>query len=625
MLFLLFLLFCFFFSFFFRFFFCYAAPKVIGVKLTGKLGPWASPKDVILKVAGLLSVKGGTGSVVEYFGPGVDSLSGTGMGTICNMGAEVGATTSVFPFNKSMAEYLAATGRAEIANLADSFRENLRADAGFEYDKVIEINLSELEPHVNGPFTPDLSHKLTDFARAVRENNWPEPLSAALIGSCTNSSYEDMTRAASIAQQAYERGLKAKCELIITPGSEQIRATLERDGVLDVFRKAGATVASNACGPCIGQWRRADVKMGEKNSIISSFNRNFPRRNDNNPATHSFLTSPDVVISKAFAGKLSFNPLTDSLIDAYGQNFKLSPPSGQNLPQKGFDAGADTYQHPPADGSSVQIEVEAGSEKIKLLNAFPAWDGKDFMELPILIKCKGQCTTDRILPLGFFFFFFFFFAARVFLYRVFADISAAGKWLSYRGHLDNLSKNTYLGAINAANGKANLVQNVLTQEYGPVHDTALAYQKAGLRWVVLGESNFGEGSARESAAVFVSVFFFFLVPFLGTNFRLCSSPRHLGAAAIIVKSFARIHETNLKKQGLLALTFENESDYDRISPDDRISIIGLDKFAPNQPLTCRVKSRDGSVFDLKLKHSLNENQIAYFKAGSALNLIANAK
>jgi aconitate hydratase len=371
------------------------APKIIGVKLTGRLPDWASPKDVILKVAGLLTVKGGTGSVVEYFGPGVDTLSGTGMGTICNMGAEVGATTSVFPFNKSMAEYLTATGRGNIANLADSFRENLRADPGFEYDKVIEINLSELEPRVNGPFTPDLSNTVSNFKNAIHQNGWPENISAALIGSCTNSSYEDMTRAASIAQQAYEKGLKSKCELIITPGSEQIRATLERDGVLDVFRKVGATVASNACGPCIGQWRRADVKMGEKNSIISSYNRNFPKRNDNNPATHSFLTSPDIVISMAFAGKLSFNPMTDSLIGQDGSAFKFKAPVGEQLPQRGFDAGVDTYQHPPQDGSGVTIEVEPSSERIKLLDAFPAWDGKDFVDLPILIKCKGQCTTDR--------------------------------------------------------------------------------------------------------------------------------------------------------------------------------------------------------------------------------------
>lgn len=365
------------------------------MKLTGRLPEWASPKDVILRVAGLLTVKGGTGSVVEYFGPGVETLSGTGMGTICNMGAEVGATTSVFPFNKSMAEYLKATNRSEIANLADSFRENLTADAGFEYDKVIEINLSELEPRINGPFTPDLSTTVADFRGAVKKNNWPEPISAALIGSCTNSSYEDMTRAASIAKQALDQGLKAKCELIITPGSEQIRATLERDQVLEVFRKVGATVASNACGPCIGQWRRGGVQMGEKNSIISSYNRNFPKRNDNNPATHSFLASPDIVISMAFAGTLNFNPITDSLPGKDGKPFKFSAPAGEQLPKRGFDAGVDTYQHPPQDADTVRIEVEEGSERIKLLDAFPRWNGEDFVDLPVLIKCKGQCTTDR--------------------------------------------------------------------------------------------------------------------------------------------------------------------------------------------------------------------------------------
>ncbi|KAJ3308304.1 Aconitate hydratase mitochondrial [Blyttiomyces sp. JEL0837] len=513
-------------------------PKVIGVKLTGKLSGWTSPKDVILKVAGILTVKGGTGAIVEYFGPGVDSISCTGMATICNMGAEIGATTSIFPFNSRMADYLRATNRSSIADYATAFKHNLTPDAGAKYDHVIEIDLNTLEPHVNGPFTPDLATPLSKFKETVVKNNWPEELKVGLIGSCTNSSYEDMSRSASLAKQALDAGLKAKSKFTITPGSEQIRATIERDGISEVFDEIGGVVLANACGPCIGQWDRQDVKKGEKNSIFISYNRNFTGRNDANPATHAFVTSPELVTAMVFA--------------------------------------VDTYQAPPADRSSVKVSVAPTSNRLQLLSPFNKWNGKDFKEIDILIKVKGKCTTDHI--------------------------SAAGPWLKYRGHLDNISNNMLIGAINIANDQANSVYNRLTGKVEPVPKTARDYKAKGLPWVVIGDENYGEGSSREHAALEV---------------------RHLGGVAVIVKSFARIHETNLKKQGMLPLTFADPKDYDKISPEDKVSIIGLEtNFKPGSQLTLRVHKKDGKTVDIKLNHTFNEGQIGWFKAGSALNLMA---
>ncbi|MFN8010807.1 MAG: aconitate hydratase [Holophagaceae bacterium] len=554
------------------------APRLIGVKLTGKLSGWASPKDVILKLAGILTVKGGTGAIVEYFGTGVDSISCTGMGTICNMGAEIGATTSVFPFNHRMSQYLRATSRVALAELAEGFAENLKADAGCEYDQVIEIDLSELEPHINGPFTPDLAWPLSQFAAAVKEKGYPEELKVGLIGSCTNSSYEDMERAASLAKQALAHGLKAKSEFMISPGSEQIRATIARDGQMEVFTKVGGVVMANACGPCIGQWKRHDVKKGDRNSIITSFNRNFAARNDSNPDTHAFVASPEIVTAFAIAGRLTFNPLTDSLTAADGSSFKLDPPSGEQLPHKAFDPGANTYQPPAADGSKVQVLVDPASQRLQLLEPFKAWEGTDLADLPILIKAKGKCTTDHI--------------------------SMAGPWLKFRGHLDNISNNLLIGAINFFNGEANKVKNQLTGEYGEVPATARAYKAAGKGWVVIGDENYGEGSSREHAAM---------------------EPRHLGGRAIIVKSFARIHETNLKKQGMLPLTFANPADYDKLQEDDRISIVGLTDFQPGVPLTMVARHKDGSEDRITLNHTYNAQQIAWFKAGSALNLMGQKK
>ncbi|HJW08234.1 MAG TPA: aconitate hydratase [Holophagaceae bacterium] len=554
------------------------APKLIGVKLTGKLNGWASPKDVILKLAGILTVKGGTGAIVEYFGPGVDSISCTGMGTICNMGAEIGATTSLFPFNDSMSNYLRATSRVALAELAESFADNLKADEGCEYDQVIEIDLNTLEPHINGPFTPDLAWPLSKFAAAVKEKGYPEELKVGLIGSCTNSSYEDMERASSIARQALDHGLKAKSEFTISPGSEQIRATIARDGQMDTFTKVGGVVMANACGPCIGQWRRHDVKKGDRNSIITSFNRNFAARNDSNPDTHAFVASPEIVTALAIAGRLTFNPLTDELTGADGKAFKLQPPHGAQLPHKAFDPGANTYQAPPADRSAIQVKVDPASHRLQLLAPFHAWEGKDLTDMPVLIKAKGKCTTDHI--------------------------SMAGPWLKYRGHLDNISNNLLIGAINFFNGEANKVKNVLTGEYGEVPATAREYLAAGKGWVVIGDENYGEGSSREHAAM---------------------EPRHLGGRAIIVKSFARIHETNLKKQGMLPLTFANPADYDKIQEDDRISILGLTTFAPGVPLTMVAKHKDGSEDRITLNHTYNEQQIHWFKAGSALNLMGGKK
>lgn len=548
-------------------------PKVIGVHLTGKLSGWTAPKDVILKLAGILTVKGGTGAIIEYFGPGVDSISCTGMGTICNMGAEIGATTSVFPYNERMAEYLRATKREGIATLANQFQKQLlTADEGAKYDRVIEINLSELEPHVNGPFTPDLAHPIHQLGAAAEKNGWPLDIRVGLIGSCTNSSYEDMTRAASIAQQAIEKGIKAKSIFTVTPGSEQVRATIERDGIAEKLRAIGGVVLANACGPCIGQWDRQDVKKGEKNTIISSYNRNFTGRNDANPQTHAFVTSPDLVTAMVLSGDLRFNPLSDSLTAADGSQFKLREPVGDYLPERGFDPGVDTYQEPPKDGSALKVDVDPKSTRLQLLEPFDPWDGKDLVDMPVLIKAKGKCTTDHI--------------------------SAAGPWLKYRGHLDNISNNMLIGAINSENDAANNVRNQLTNQWGKVPDTARYYKSKNVPWVVIGDENYGEGSSREHAAL---------------------EPRHLGGRAIIVKSFARIHETNLKKQGLLALTFDNPSDYDKIKGDDKVSLVGLNKLAPNEQVECQIKHANGTTETIKLNHTFNEPQLEWFKAGSALN------
>ena len=550
------------------------APKVIGVKLTGQLKGWTSPKDVILKLAGILTVKGGTGAIVEYFGPGVASISCTGMGTICNMGAEIGATTSLFPFNHRMADYLKATGRADLATLATQHASLLSADEGCTYDQVIEIDLDTLEPHINGPFTPDLAWPLSQFAQAVREKGYPEELKVGLIGSCTNSSYEDMARSAHVAQQALDHGVHAKAEFTITPGSEQIRATIARDGQLAIFEQVGGVVLANACGPCIGQWKRHTVTQGEKNSIITSFNRNFAARNDGNAETHAFVASPEIVTALTLAGRLTFNPETDSLTGADGQPFKLTSPYGDEPPHKGFDTGQVTYQAPSASGASVSVKVSPTSERLQLLDPFPQWSGKDFDRLPVLLKAKGKCTTDHI--------------------------SMAGPWLKFRGHLDNISNNLFIGAINFFNGKANAVKNQLTGKYVEVPAAARFYKQAGLGWVVFGDENYGEGSSREHAAM---------------------EPRHLGGLAIIVKSFARIHETNLKKQGLLPLTFVQPSDYDKVLEDDRVSITGLTTLTPGVPLTVTLHHVDGSHESFPVAHTFNAGQIEWFKAGSALNLM----
>ncbi|KAF2201317.1 aconitate hydratase [Delitschia confertaspora ATCC 74209] len=551
------------------------APKVIGVKLTGKMSGWTAPKDIILKVAGILTVKGGTGAIVEYHGPGTEALSCTGMATICNMGAEIGATTSLFPFNDRMYDYLKSTKRTEIGDFARTYAKELREDEGAEYDQFIEINLSELEPHINGPFTPDLATPISKFKEAVKANNWPEELKVGLIGSCTNSSYEDMSRAASIAEDAMAHGLKAKALFTVTPGSEQIRATIARDGQMKTFEEFGGMVLANACGPCIGQWDRKDVKKGEANSIISSYNRNFTGRNDANPATHAFVASPDLVVAMTVAGTLNFNPLTDTLKGADGKEFKLKEPSGDGLPANGFDPGNDTYQAPPEDRSSVNVAVSPTSDRLQLLEPFNAWDGKDALDLPILIKAQGKTTTDHI--------------------------SMAGPWLKYRGHLDNISNNMLIGAINSENGEANKVKNFQTGEYGAVPAVARAYKKNGIRWVVIGDWNYGEGSSREHAAL---------------------EPRHLGGLAIITRSFARIHETNLKKQGMLPLTFSDPADYDKIGPNDKVDLM-CTELAVGKPMTLKVHPADGSKpFDIKLSHTFNEGQIEWFKNGSALNTMA---
>ncbi|KAF2031859.1 aconitate hydratase [Setomelanomma holmii] len=550
------------------------APKVIGVKLTGQLSGWTAPKalDIILKVAGILTVKGGTGAIVEYHGPGTESLSCTGMATICNMGAEIGATTSLFPFNDRMYDYLAATKRQDIGDFSREYAKELREDEGAEYDQLIEINLSELEPHINGPFTPDLATPISKFKEAVKANKWPEELKVGLIGSCTNSSYEDMTRAASIARDAMDHGIKAKSLFTVTPGSEQIRATIERDGQLQTFEEFGGMVLANACGCILANWDRKDVKKGTANSIISSYNRNFTGRNDANPATHSFVTSPDLVVAMTIAGTLNY-----TLKDANGKEFKLKAPTGEGLPSRGYDPGQDTYQHPPEDRSTVSVAVSPTSDRLQLLEPFDAWNGKDATDLPILIKAQGKTTTDHI--------------------------SMAGPWLKYRGHLDNISNNMLIGAINAENGEANKVKNSLNGEYGAVPDVARDYKKNGVKWVVVGDWNYGEGSSREHAAL---------------------EPRHLGGLAIIVRSFARIHETNLKKQGMLPLTFSEPADYDKIGPNDKVDL-KCTELAVDKPMTLVVHPADGGKsFDIKLSHTFNEGQIEWFKNGSALNTMAKA-
>ncbi|XP_054282114.1 probable aconitate hydratase, mitochondrial [Macrosteles quadrilineatus] len=547
-------------------------PKVIGVKLTGQMKGWTSPKDIILKVAGILTVKGGTGAIIEYHGPGVDNISCTGMGTICNMGAEIGATTSLFPFNKRMGDYLKATGRADIAALAEKNKDLLTPDNGAPYDQLIEIDLSTLEPHVNGPFTPDLAHPISKLGDNAKKAGWPLDIRVGLIGSCTNSSYEDMARCAAIAKEAMNHGLKSKIPFNITPGSEQVRATIERDGIAETFRQFGGTVLANACGPCIGQWDRKDVKKGEKNTIVNSYNRNFTGRNDANPATHAFVTSPELVTALCVSGSLDFDPTSHSLKGKDGKEFKLSDPFGPELPPKGFDPGVDTYQAPPKEGTSLKVDVDPKSQRLQLLEPFDVWNGKDLEDMTILIKVKGKCTTDHI--------------------------SAAGPWLKYRGHLDNISNNLFLTATNAENGELNKIKNRLTGEWGAVCDVARAYKKAGVKWVAVGDENYGEGSSREHAAL---------------------EPRHLGGRAIIVKSFARIHETNLKKQGMLPLTFANASDYDKIQPGDKISLLGLKDLAPGKPVVCQLKHEDGKTEKINLNHTLNDQQIEWFKAGSALN------
>ena len=555
-------------------------PKLIGVKLTGKLNGWTSAKDVILKVAGILTVKGGTGYIVEYFGEGATSISATGKGTICNMGAEIGATTSIFGYDRKMADYLKGTDRKDVAEAADKIAEHLTGDPEVYahpekyFDQVIEINLSELEPHINGPFSPDRAWALSDFAKAVRDNDFPQKLEVGLIGSCTNSSYEDITRAASVAKQALDKNLKIKSEFTITPGSEQVRYTIERDGLMDIFKQMGGVVLANACGPCIGQWARHEANKNRRNSIITSFNRNFAKRNDGNPNTHAFVASPEIVTAFAIAGDLTFNPLTDFLENEHGEKVKLDEPRGIEMPERGFEVKDRGYQEPAKDGSRIEVSVDTASQRLQLLQPFSAWSGKDFTTLHLLIKAKGKCTTDHI--------------------------SMAGPWLRYRGHLENISKNLMLGAINYFNDKSNYVLNPLVREYVPVYDVAKAYKDAGLGAIIVGDENYGEGSSREHAAM---------------------EPRFMNVKVVLVKSFARIHETNLKKQGVLALTFANKDDYEKIQEDDTIDIVGLKEFAPGNPLKVVLHHSDGRQEEFEAKHSYNAGQIGWFKAGSALNLI----
>lgn len=555
-------------------------PKIIGVKLTGKMNGWTAPKDVILKVAGILTVKGGTGAIVEYFGEGAHTISCTGKGTICNMGAEIGATTSLFEYDEAMARYLRATGRADIAELANGVAEHLRADDECHenpaeyYDQVIEIDLSTLEPHVNGPFTPDAAWPISELGAKAKAEGWPLEVEVGLIGSCTNSSYEDLTRAASIARQAKEKNLKSKSEFTITPGSEMVRFTAERDGLLDEFEVIGGVVLANACGPCIGQWARHTNDPSKKNTIITSFNRNFKKRNDGNPNTHAFVASPEIVTAMALGGSLTFNPLTDTLTTEDGKQVKLDEPTGIELPSKGFDVEDAGYQSPAEDGSQVEVNVDPNSNRIQLLEPFPAWEGTDLSDLKLFIKAYGKCTTDHI--------------------------SMAGPWLRFRGHLENISDNLMLGAVNAFNMEANKVKNAVTGEYMEAPKVGKAYRAAGVGSVVIGDENYGEGSSREHAAM---------------------EPRFVGVRAVIVRSFARIAENNLKKQGVLALTFANPADYDIIQEDDTFEIKGLSSFAPGSQLTVVAHHGDGSSDSFQVNHTYSDGQIEWFKAGSALNLI----
>ena len=556
-------------------------PKLIGVKLTGKLNGWTSAKDVILKLAGILTVKGGTGAIVEYFGDGTNSISCTGKGTICNMGAEIGATTSVFPFDEKMASYLRITKRVDVAALAEGLADELCADkevfANPEkyYDQVIEINLNELEPHLNGPFTPDKAWPISKMKEAVKSENFPDKVSVGLIGSCTNSSYEDIDRSASIAKQAIAKNLKTKSQYTITPGSEQVRATIERDGQLKTLTDIGGVILANACGPCIGMWKRMDMKMGERNTIITSFNRNFAKRNDGNPETLAFVASPEITTALAIAGSLSFNPITDELVNEKGEKVKLDAPSGEELPPRGFDEGSAGFVAPAEDGSKVEVKVDPKSDRLQLLTSFTPWDGKDLVDLPVLLKAFGKCTTDHI--------------------------SMAGPWLKYRGHLDNISNNMFIGAINAYTKEPGKVKNTFTGETKSVPEVAREYKAKGVNWVVVGDENYGEGSSREHAAM---------------------EPRFLGGRAIIVKSFARIHETNLKKQGMLPLTFADPKDYDKIREDDKVDLL-ISSLAPEKQVKMIVKHNDGSKDEVMLNQTFNAAQVEWFKAGSALNLIAS--
>ena len=555
-------------------------PKMIGVKLTGKLNGWTAPKDVILKVAGILTVKGGTGAIIEYFGPGAESMSCTGKGTICNMGAEVGATTSTFGYDESMERYLRATGRNEVADAANAVKEHLTADpevyAAPEkyFDQVIEINLDELMPHINGPFTPDLATPIDQMSEKAKAGEWPLKVEWGLIGSCTNSSYEDLSRAASIAQQAVDKKLATKADFGINPGSEQVRYTAERDGLLDIFENLDAKIFTNACGPCIGQWDRAGADKAEKNTIIHSFNRNFSKRADGNPNTHAFVASPEMVAAVAISGRLDFNPMTDTLLNEEGEAIKLDPPHGVELPPKGFDVEDNGYLAPEKDGSGVDVVVNESSERLQLLTPFAPWDGNNLSDLKLLLKAQGKCTTDHI--------------------------SMAGPWLRYRGHLDNISNNCFIGAVNAFNEKTNFVKNQLTGEYGGVPDVQRAYKAAGISTIVVGDHNYGEGSSREHAAM---------------------EPRHLGVKVVLVKSFARIHETNLKKQGMLGITFSNENDYDLIQEDDTFHFVDLADFSPGKPLTIEVVHADGTKDTIMANHTYNAQQIEWYAEGSALNLI----
>ncbi|MDC3215609.1 aconitate hydratase [Flavobacteriaceae bacterium] len=555
-------------------------PKLIGVKLTGKLNGWTAPKDVILKVAGILTVKGGTGAIIEYFGDGAESMSCTGKGTICNMGAEVGATTSTFGYDESMERYLRATGRDDVANAANEVKEHLTADpevyANPEsyFDQVIEINLDTLTPHINGPFTPDLATPVSKMSKVAKKNDWPLQVEWGLIGSCTNSSYEDLARAASIAKQAVEKKLVTKAEFGINPGSEQVRYTAERDGLLSIFEDLNAKIFTNACGPCIGQWAREGADKQERNSIIHSFNRNFSKRADGNPNTHAFVASPEMVAAVAISGRLDFNPMTDVLLNQEGEKVKLDPPTGVELPPLGFDVKENGYLAPQEDGSSVEVVVKEDSERLQLLSPFQAWDGNNLMGAKLLIKAQGKCTTDHI--------------------------SMAGPWLRFRGHLDNISNNCLIGAVNAFNEKTNFVKNQLSGVYGGVPDVQRAYKAAGIESIVVGDHNYGEGSSREHAAM---------------------EPRHLGVKVVLVKSFARIHETNLKKQGMLGVTFANESDYDLIQEDDTFNFVDLELFSPGKPLNIEVLHSDGTTHTIQANHTYNAQQIQWFREGSALNLI----